>query len=176
MNNDEHIANEIENIFAEAWKDAPRISNIDDLLKYLTTSVNESLNEIDALRHTLIMGKLTTVEGTDENPTKGAMEVKIMTTSDIPLTELLQDFTPKINELEFIAVSNRTENGSMHFIAFGNGYSYATCTSNDHDEFQIQDYDETIEMFEKYKDHPAFAKHNTEMAKLFNRLHEIASK
>lgn len=175
MNNDEHIANEIENIFNDAWANAPKIGDIGDLMKYLTESVNKSLDEIDALSYNLMIGKLTTVEGTDENPTKGALEIKILTTSDIPLNELLQDFTPKIDELGFIAVSNRNDFGSMTLIAFGNGHSYATCTENKGEPFAMQTYAETMEMFKRYENHKQIADQNKQMTDLFKRLHEIAA-
>jgi len=168
MNNDEQLKKDIDNIFNEAWNEAPRIGGLNDLGEHIARAIKQVSADNRSNYQNLIAGKITLFDETDDQESsKGALELQIITASSSPIHEMLEHYKPKLKENEFIAVMTDNNNGQLTLIAFANGCNLTTLTTDDDDEIGVSDYEHTAKMFREAGD-------TETLLRIFDRLIEIA--
>jgi len=172
MNNEEHIEKEIESIFDDAWKEAPTIAGLNDLGEHIAKAIKDVSDHTKSNYQNLIKGKISIFEDADNDQErgKGALELQIITSSSSPIHEMLEDYSPTLEEDQFLAVMTQNSEGQLTLIAFANGVNLTTLTSEDDEEIGVSDYDHTIKMF---KDAGA---ESAPLVRIFDRLIEIAQR
>jgi len=168
MNNDDQLKKDINNIFEEAWQEAPRIGGLNDLGEHIARAIKQVSAENRSNYQNLIAGKITIFDETDEQETnKGALELQIMIASSSPIHEMLENYKPKLKENEFIAVMTDNDHGQLTLIAFANGCNLTTLTTDDDEIIGVSDYEHTKKMFTEAGD-------TETLLRIFDRLIEIA--
>ena len=170
MKNDDELKNSIDNIFNDAWKTAPRIGGLNDLGEHIARAIKEVSAEHIGNYQNLIVGRISIFDENDDQETgKGALELQIITASISPIHDMLENYKPKLEIDEFIAVMTDNNEGQLTLIAFANGCNLTTLTTNGDDEIGVSDYDHTKKMFNE-----AGAK-TCRLMRIYDRLIEIAS-
>ena len=169
MRDDDQLKKDIESVFDDAWKEAPKVGNLNDLGEHIARAIKQaSANNIGNYQ-TLIVGKITLFDENDEVETgKGALELQIITASITPIHNMIENYSPNLKIDEFVAVMTDNNEGQLTLIAFANGCNLTTLTTNDDDEIGISDYDHTKKMFTEAGDQMSV------LMRIYDRLIEIA--
>lgn len=169
MNNDDQLKKDIDSVFNDAWKGAPKISGLNDLGEHIARAIKQISAENRGNYQNLIVGRITLFDENDDQETgKGALELQIITASITPIHEMIENYTPRLKIDEFVAVMTDNDEGQLTLIAFANGCNLTTLTTNDDDEIGVSDYDHTKKMFIKAGDQ------TSRLMRIYDRLIEIA--